>query len=106
VQMTVQTVKATASNAPGPLARGRVPVVMAGLLLPLLGLRRKLRNTVESRLMLLVLLIGGALGANAITGCGFSRNLQPMNSMQSYTLIVTSTSSTVQHSQSTTLNMQ
>jgi len=104
VQMTVQTVGAASSNTPGPLGQGRVPVVMAGLLLPLLGLQRKMRTTVGSRLILLVLLIGGALGGVAMTGCG--SGVVSTASAQNYKLVVTTTSTTVQHIQTVTLNVR
>ncbi len=104
VQMVVQTVGSASSHTPGPLSRRTVPVVVAGLLLPLLGLRRKLGNTIGSRLMLLLLLIGGALGGVAMTGCGSGVTL--INRAQDYTLVITTTSSTVQHSQTVTLKVK
>jgi len=79
-------------------------VTIAGLLLPLLGLRRRTRNRIELRLMLLPLLIGGALGGVAMTGCG--SGVVSIDSAQSYTLVVTTTSSTVQHNQTVTLNVK
>lgn len=104
VQMTVQLVKTMSSNTRGPLGRGTAPVTIAGLLLPLLGLRRRTRNRIELRLMLLPLLIGGALGGVAMTGCG--SGVVSTDSAQSYTLVVTTTSSTVQHNQTVTLNVK
>ncbi len=104
VQMTVQLVETMSSNTRGPLGRGTAPVTIAGLLLPLLGLRRRTRNRIELRLMLLPLLIGGALGGVAMTGCG--SGVVSIDSAQSYTLVVTTTSSTVQHNQTVTLNVK
>lgn len=54
--------------------------------------------------MLLPLLIGGALGGVAMTGCG--SGVVSIDSAQSYTLVVTTTSSTVQHNQTVTLNVK
>jgi hypothetical protein len=113
VQMTVQTANTSSSNTRGPLGRATLPMAFAGLLLPLLGLRRrlsKMRSMIGpawSQLPLLLLLAGGLLGAGAMTamtGCGTASLTN--NTAHSYTLIVTSTSGTLQHSQTVTLYVQ
>jgi hypothetical protein len=103
VTMTVQTASATAHNdnhnGNSPLGRG---VVLALLLLPF-GMKRKLREKLRGRTLLLVLLLAGMTAA--VTGCG-SNNGFMLESPGTYTLTVTATSGTIQHSQTVTLIVQ
>jgi hypothetical protein len=101
VTMTVQTASAIAHNKNGnsPLGRG---IVLALLLLPF-GMKRKLREKLRGRMLLLVLLLAGMTAA--VSGCG-SNNGFMLQSPGSYTLTVTATSGTLQHSQTVTLIVQ
>jgi hypothetical protein len=101
VTMTVQTASAIAHNKNGnsPLGRG---IVLALLLLPF-GMKRKLREKLRGRMLLLLLLLAGMTAA--VSGCG-SNNGFMLQSPGSYTLTVTATSGTLQHSQTVTLIVQ
>jgi hypothetical protein len=98
VQLTIQTAQ---SSATASLRRVPGGVVLALLLSPLLGTRR-LRRLGRTRLLMMVLLAGGMAG---LTGCGAGNGLfaQPP---QNYTVTVTVTSGSVQHTIDYTLNLQ
>ncbi len=99
VVMTVQTAEAIAHNSNRPFGRG---IVLALLFLPLLS-KRRVREKLRSRMLLLVLLMAGLTAT--LTGCG-SHNSFLLQSPQTYTLTVTATSGTLQQSQTVTLIVQ
>jgi hypothetical protein len=96
IAMTVQTA-ATVAHNPSPLGRG---IVVALLLLPF-GIKRSIRNRLNGCWMVLLVLLVGATGA--MTGCGYSNNVQKP---QVYTLTVTATTGTLTRSQAVTLLVQ
>ena len=107
VSLTIQTASASASNAVSPLDRRLAPIALGLLLLPLIGARRLRRSgkTLGRMLYLGLLIIGGAIGTGVLSGCGSSNGFlgqAPTN----YTVTVTATSGTVQHTASVNLNLQ
>jgi hypothetical protein len=99
VVMTVQTAAATAQNRNLPFGRG---IMLALLFLPLLS-KRRVREKLRGKMLLLVLLMAGLTAT--LTGCG-STNGFMQQSPQTYTLIMTATSGALQHSQTVTLIVQ
>jgi CSLREA domain-containing protein len=99
VVMTVQTASAVAQNHNILFGRG---IVLALLFLPFAA-KRRVRAKLKGRMLLLVLLMAGLTAT--LTGCG-SQNGFLLQSPQTYTLTVTVTSGTVQHSQTVTLIVQ
>jgi hypothetical protein len=94
-------VQGTASASAQRDRRGSLPyeAVFACLLLPILGVRRKLRT----RLLMLLFLGVGLTAALGISGCG-SGGLLPGPAV-GYTLTVTATSGSLAHSTAITLNV-
>jgi large repetitive protein len=98
VTMSVQTAAAVAHNR-SPFGRG---IVLALLLLPFVS-KRSVREKLKGRLLLMVLLMAGMTAA--MSGCGSSGGFT-LQSPQTYTLTVTATGGSVQHSLTTTLIVQ
>ena len=98
VVMTVQTAAAIVNNRHGNRPFGR-EIVLALLLLPLLS-KRRFREQLRGRMLLMVLLISGLTAT--LTGCGLTLNFH----LRTYTLTVTATSGTLQHTQTVTLTAQ
>jgi hypothetical protein len=99
VMMTVHTASTVAHNESHPFGRG---IVLALLLLPFAG-KRSVREKLKGRMLLLVLLMAGLTAT--LSGCG-STNSFMLQSPQTYTLTVTATSGTLQHSQTVILIVQ
>jgi len=107
VILTVQTAPATASNTISPVDRRVAPVILGLLLLPLAGARRLRRTgrTMGRMLCLVLLLLGGAIGAGVLSGCG-SNNGFLGQAPANYTITATATSGTLQHTSAVNLNLQ
>ena len=99
VKLTVQTASASARVEQRSITGRYAPLVLALLLLPLAGTRRMRKQARRWPALLLV------LGAAAIfvTGCGGGYFAQQQ---QSYTVTVTATSGSLQHSTTVTLEVQ
>jgi large repetitive protein len=98
VVMTVQTASATAHNR-NPFSRG---IVLALLLLPFVS-KRSVREKLNGRMLLMLLLMGGLTAT--LTGCGAPTG-SLLQSPQTYTLTVTAASGTLQHTQTVTLTVK
>jgi hypothetical protein len=99
VMMTAQTAAAMAQSRRSPIGRD---IILALLLLPF-GMKRSLRRRRNGRMLLLLLLLAGT--AAVMSGCGSSNGFQ-LQSPQTYTLTVTATGGTLEHSQTVTLIVQ
>ncbi|WP_433969590.1 Ig-like domain repeat protein [Tunturiibacter gelidiferens] len=106
VTMTIQTEAATAHNRTpsSPLGGGKVPAMLSLLLLPLV-VNNKLRRRLDTRLLMLVLLIGGLVGLATITGCGSGVGFS-LDEPQTYALTVTATSGSLQQTNTVRLTVQ
>jgi sugar lactone lactonase YvrE len=103
VTMTIQTAATTGALQPAPeTGRTRMPLALAFLLLPLLGVRRLRRQGQRlSRVLCLLLLLLSGAATIVIGGCG--GHPKSSQSPQTYTLTVTASSANLQHS--TTFNL-
>jgi hypothetical protein len=101
VVMTVETASAIARNHNGGNPFGR-DIVLAFLLLPFVA-NRSVREKMKGRMLLLVLLMAGLTAT--LTGCGSTGGFT-LQRPQTYTLTVTATGGSVQHSLTTTLIVQ
>jgi hypothetical protein len=100
--LSIQTVTQTALAQPSPLHRGpRLPWLATLLVVPLFGLRRRLKR---QRLLGSLLLLAAMLTPTLLlTGCGGGYFAI---TSQSYTVTVTGTSGSTQHSTTVTLTVQ
>ncbi|MGA8938618.1 MAG: Ig-like domain repeat protein [Acidobacteriaceae bacterium] len=97
VTMTVQT--ASPTTAENLLIPG-TSLTLAFLLLPLLGVRK-----VRRRWMPLLIAVIALTGITALSGCGTANGFNGQE-VENYTVAVTATSGTVQHSIDVNLNLQ
>jgi uncharacterized protein YaiE (UPF0345 family) len=106
VTVTIQTAPATANNqAPSPPATGRrvTPFALALLLLFGVGGMRRNGRHLKRLLSLLILLAAGA-AATAFSGCGGNGFFT--QAPQNYTITITATAGSLEHSATVTLNVQ
>jgi Bacterial Ig-like domain (group 3)/MBG domain (YGX type) len=106
VTMTIQTPAATAHNLTpsSPPGGGKVPTMLSLLLLPLV-VSNKLSRRLGTRLLMLVLLMGGLVGLATIMGCGSGVGFT-LKEPQTYTLTVTATSGSLQLANTVRLTVQ
>src|SRR5207302_1317877 len=93
------------NNVPqnGPSQRNKLPIALGMLGIVGLGAARKLRHRLPRTMMLLILMLGSLLPIAALSGCaGGYFTLNPTT----YSLTVTGTEGTVQHSATATLIVQ
>ena len=106
ITVTIQTAPASAAaQAPPPRSSGRYAAPFALALLLLFGvggLRKRGRHLLRHLICVALLLAGGA-AATLMSGCGGGFFTQ---SPENYTVTITATCGTLQHSTSVTLNVQ
>jgi hypothetical protein len=103
VAVSIQTAAATAALQPAPLSsRTRVPLALALLLLPLIGVRRLRRQGRNLSRMLCALFLLLGMATMALSGCGGHAKSETATN---YTLTITATSGNVQHSTEVTLTV-
>jgi hypothetical protein len=107
VSLTIQTASASANNAISPLGLKLAPIALGLLLLPFTKARRLRTSgrTLRRMLCLALLLTGGAISPGVLSGCGSSNGFLGQTP-KNYTVTVTATSGTVQHTTSVNLNLQ
>ena len=106
VTMTIQTAATTGALQPAPsTGRTRMPLALAFLLLPLLGVRRLRRQGQRlSRVLCLLLLLLSGAATIVLGGCGG----HPASTQQpeTHTLTLTASSANLQHSTTFNLTVQ
>jgi hypothetical protein len=102
VSLQIQTSQTAAHNN-GPFKLGGGTLALSFLLLPLLGTRGMRKSLLGRSMTLLLVLAGGAIGLASLAGCGGASTPQ---AAQNYTITVTATSGSTQHSFNFTLNVQ
>jgi hypothetical protein len=100
--VSIQTASMTAANDRTLLNGGGKTLALALLLLPFAGARRLRRS---GRLAVLLVAISGFAGTAGVMGCGASNSFSGQTK-KSYTVTVTATAGTVQHTSTVTLNLQ
>jgi hypothetical protein len=100
IQVKVQTAQQKAA-----LNTGIGSAVLALLMLPL-ATSRRIRRSSRRYFYLLILLLGGIGATAGLTGCGYNGNGFFGQAPQTYTITITATSGTIQHSVNVTLNVQ
>jgi sugar lactone lactonase YvrE len=99
--LSIQTQSQLALAEPRPMHKGPSPWLAALLVVPLLGLRRRLRNL---RVMSCMLVLAATLLPTALlSGCGGGYFAI---TTQTYTVTVTGTSGSIQHTTTVTLTVQ
>jgi hypothetical protein len=100
--VSIQTASMTATSGSSLLNGGGKTLALALLLLPFAGIRRLRRS---GRLAVFLLAIAGFAGTAGLIGCGASNSFSDQTK-KSYTVTVTATAGTVQHTSTVTLNLQ
>jgi sugar lactone lactonase YvrE len=104
--LTIQTPSTTARLVPqNTFPRSLPPILLGLLLLPVVGMRRRLGNVLGRALFTLLLLAAGASAMAGLSGCDSSSGFfgQPA---QTYTMTVTATSGSLTHATTVTLTLE
>jgi sugar lactone lactonase YvrE len=104
--LAIQTPSAVARLEPGTeLDRTLPPVALGLLLLPLVGMRRRLGKTLGRTIFTLFLLVAGASAMAGLSGCGTSSGFFGQGE-KTYNVQITASSGSLSHSTSITLTIQ
>jgi hypothetical protein len=101
IKVKVQTAQQKAALSTGGIGSA----VLALLMLPI-ATSRRMRKSSRRYFYLLILVLGGIGATAGLTGCGYNGNGFFGQAPQSYTITITATSGTIQHSVNVTLNVQ
>ncbi len=107
VTMTIRTGTATATAVHPGLGLGRdAKLLLLGLLLlPFAGLRRVRRSLAGRCFVIALTMVMGIVGMTALSGCGATSGFNGQ-SVKNYTITVTATCGSIQHSSTVNLNVQ
>ncbi len=106
VTLAIQTPSTVARLEPGTgLHRTLPPVALGLLLLPLVGMRRRLGKTLGRTILTLFLLVAGASAMVGLSGCGTNSGFFGQGE-KTYTVLITASSGSLSHSTSVTLTVQ
>jgi len=104
--LAIQTPSTVAQLEPGTkLHRMLPPVALGFLLLPLVGIRRRLGKTLGRMIFTFLLLAAGAYAMAGLSGCAATSGLSG-KPPQTYTMTVTATSGTLSHATTVTLTLE
>jgi sugar lactone lactonase YvrE len=104
--LAIQTPSAVARREPGTeLHRTLPPVALGLLLLPLVGVRRRVGKTLGRTIFTLFLLVAGASAMAGLSGCGTASGFFGQ-AQTTYNVQITASSGSLSHSTSVTLTIQ
>jgi hypothetical protein len=104
--LSIQTPFTVARLEPGTdLHRTLPPIVLALLLFPLAGMRRRLGKTVGRTIFTLLLLVAGVSAMAGLSGCGAPSGFFDQPS-QTYTITITAAAGSLSHATTVTLTIE
>jgi sugar lactone lactonase YvrE len=104
--LAIQTPSAVGRLESGTELQRKLPPIALGLLLlPLVGMRRRLGKTLGRTILTLFLLVAGASAIAGLSGCGTTGGFFGQGE-KTYTVLITASAGSLSHSTSVTLTVQ